>query len=511
MSSRDPFAEFDDDRQEMPAPGRDCPLTAHLIRLSTNDPELPDDLRENVRRHVEDCPVCQRRFAGLKRAAEEMGEAEPAFDSALGESGVLAEFAGKADEIVVRKRSWTDGGRTDAPQGPQIVKLVLATAACVLFLVLGANYMCGRHFASRTDGNIVELRESIQDQLAGASKEPNAEIADAVSERLRTDLDYVRREDFNRFARLMIDDQTLLQVQAFRISGDRDQWRAMLARYSFEPVKEDPSFRDWAGLNAFRWGIEYFVGGDFQMAEGMFVRAYHLRLRSPELYMALANVEKMRQEWETAAQWLREMLDQRFSKADQSRAANLLAFCLYRQAQEAQGDERGRLLEAASEAVDKAIDLAGEQGYSRAHVQRALLLDAVGKHAEAGAALRDGKQVAERKLKDHPGSPRLLFALAIMEARLGEVDDDHLLKHFALAVQNESRDFPVSFWWETEPAFADLDPETRDKLEKIVQEKRTLDGDQAPLPLAISGMLWDEPFKAVTEAAADRTLPVSAT
>ena len=308
------------------------------------------------------------------------------------------------------------------------------------------------------------------------------------------------RETFDILAKLTLDENTLAQVHVARALGQAEQVRTLTAGWS--PAILDIQHVPTAELTtriALRAGSEFFMLGNYPLAERLFLRVRVLfRGDTPsEVYMALVNVAKLQGDYVEAAARLREMLGKPYSDADQSRAANLLAYCLYEQALRAKGEEKARLVREGYEAVATAIRLADEEGYAKVYVQKSLLLDLQGKKEESRQALVEARRIAKGKLQKFPESPRLLWTLAIVAARLGEQEE--ALNKLREAIAVESREFPVSFWAATEPAFDALFDALKEQERKQVREQ--FDGilgkakyTKGYLPITITGMLWDEPF-----------------
>lgn len=491
--------------------GEHCPDSPTLAQLAARQCGLSDKgPRDQAHsRHIEGCDQCQEQVRRLADAMREPLDEQDVLERQ--QDAELTSMLAQGFEAW-RRRRVQEGGETAASDTPpakpaedapakqenteteintpgkgrigkdRILWQRIAAIAVSIVVAAGIGFLAGR---------------GIEEGPPVPSPYPEARIAELQREvaDLHTGIDSLHTE-FLRFVRLSIDENTLIQAEALRVGDDRNQWRTILIEWSPHALEpETDTMQEWARRIAFRAGVEYFLARRYSLAEQLFGRAYRLGMRTPSLQMALANIGKETGDWEKAESWLTRLVqDTSSSRTERAQAANLLAYCLSNRARSAEGDARTRLLAQAGEAVDLALQLARPEGYAKAYVQKALIAELAGKPEEARNALTEGRQVAERKLADHPDSPRLHFTLAILHARLGEIDD--AVNHLVVAVSLETRDFPVSWWALTESAFAELPAGDRTRLMQAVEEGngRFATGRDAPLPLTVSGLLWDEDF-----------------
>jgi len=277
----------------------------------------------------------------------------------------------------------------------------------------------------------------------------------------------------------------LQQAQLARSLGQADRVQATGERLQFvvAGMRTAPSAMQEDAWGLFDLGCELFLLREFDLSLWAWGQAEIKGVRTSELFMGMANCHKEMGQWDHAADCLKGMLKQPFSGPDRARGANLLSYVLLRQAEHDARQKETRLAEARNWA-DEAIRLTGGN-YSRANVNLAWILGLQGKNEDARVALEEGRRVAERKLKTYEKSPRLLFSLSIICARLGLPEEAY--KKLEDAVLAETRDFPTAFWAKGEPAFTEAKLADTDRFREILRK-----GPVKQFLPASMAMVWDE-------------------
>lgn len=251
--------------------------------------------------------------------------------------------------------------------------------------------------------------------------------------------------------------------------------------------------------------------GDFyRLAEAVWDQAAKQYRPPPAVFMGLANCHKKRG-LAKAQEYLKDMLeDPRLNAADRARGLNFLAFILTKLAEQKDlsNAKRTALLAEAEKDVREALVLT-RGAYAKAYVNLYRTLSLQAEHeknatkrtdlkAKAKKALDEGVDIAKKKL-NIPGfmrSTRLYFTLSILyayqkwEQEREEEWEKDALEAFRKARTYETRDFVMSIWAKTEPAFERLSPGIR----KLLNEECAKSKYKQYAPATFS-VVWDEEFE----------------